>query len=76
MSGYSRHEVEIEENLGKILVFDVETGHYEIDSDGILANRRLIARYLGTDPYKLFAISNSDVAVFANGSTVTQTGGK
>ncbi|HZO91733.1 MAG TPA: hypothetical protein VFB38_25660 [Chthonomonadaceae bacterium] len=30
-----RQKVQTEENIGKIIVFDVETGRYEIDADGI-----------------------------------------
>ncbi len=37
--------VETQENLGKILVLDVETGDYEIDASGLAANDRLQARH-------------------------------
>ena len=36
--------VETPENIGKILVLDVETGDYEIDASGIAANDRLQIR--------------------------------
>ena len=68
-----RPSVEREENIGKIIVVDVENGHYEIDADGIQANQRLRTRYPATDPYNLFAIRNGYDAVFAVGSTLTRT---
>lgn len=37
--------VETPENLGKILVLDVETGDYEIDASGLAANNRLLSRH-------------------------------
>lgn len=39
-----RHHVETEENIGKIIVIDVETGDYEIDDISIEASKRLHAR--------------------------------
>ena len=36
-----RGKVESEENIGKIIVIDVNTGHYAIDEDGLVASRRL-----------------------------------
>jgi hypothetical protein len=39
-----RQAVESEENIGKQIVIDVETGDYEIDTDGVSASRRLLAR--------------------------------
>jgi len=71
-----QRKVETEDNIGKILVLDVETGHYEIDPDGIQASKRLQARYPETDPYNLFAIRIGYNAVFAIGTTVTRTTGK
>jgi len=68
-----RPSVERPENIGKIILVDVESGHYEIDSDGIQANRRLRTRYPDTDPYNLFAIRIGYDAVFAVGSTLTRT---
>jgi hypothetical protein len=68
-----RSNLETEENLGKIVVLDVETGHYEIDTDGIQASRCLRERYPDIDPYTLFAIRIGYDAVFAIGSTLTKT---
>ncbi len=33
------------ENIGKIVVIDIETGDYEIDSVGLTANKRALARH-------------------------------
>ncbi len=68
-----RPNVERPENIGKIIVVDVENGHYEIDTDGIQANKRLRTLYPDTDPYNLFAIRIGYDAVFAVGSTLTRT---
>ena len=68
-----RRQVETEENIGKILVLDVETRHYEIDPDGIQASKRLQSRYPNTDPYNLFAMRIGYDAVFAVGTTLTRT---
>ena len=70
-----RQRVETEDNIGKIIVMDVETGHYEIDDNGIQANRRLRESWPDTDPYHLFAIRIGYNAVFAVGSTLTRTTG-
>ena len=68
-----RPSVERPENIGKIILVDVENGHYEIDTDGIQANKRLRTRYPDTNPYNLFAIRIGYDAVFAVGSTLTRT---
>jgi hypothetical protein len=68
-----RPSVEREENIGKIIVVDVENGHYEIDWDGIQANKQLRTRYPDTDLYNLFAIRIGFDAVFAVGSTLNRT---
>jgi hypothetical protein len=38
---------------GKIIVIDVETGEYEIDDDGLAANRRAMAKHPGAALYGL-----------------------
>lgn len=49
--GYEHYEtrirsaVETEENIGKIVVIDAETGDYEIAEDGLTAGRHLQARH-------------------------------
>jgi hypothetical protein len=70
-----RSIVESDENIGKIILVDVQTGHYEIDTDGLNANKRLRTRFPDTDPYNLFAIRIGYDAVFAVGSTLTRTAG-
>lgn len=37
--------IESPENIGKIVVIDIETGDYEIDSDGLTANKRALAKH-------------------------------
>ncbi|WP_425217611.1 hypothetical protein [Tumidithrix helvetica] len=48
-----RKQVEVEENIGKMVIIDIETGDYEIDETGLKAARKLIAKH----PYaRLFGI--------------------
>lgn len=68
-----RKQIETEDNIGKILLLDVETGHYEIDESGIAANKRLRATYPNTNPMALFAIRIGYNAVYAIGGTITRT---
>jgi hypothetical protein len=42
-----RAKVETEENIGKIIVIDIETGEYEIDADGLAASHRALAKHPG-----------------------------
>jgi hypothetical protein len=42
-----RAKVQIEENIGKIVSIDIETGDYEIDADLLKAANRLLARHPG-----------------------------
>jgi hypothetical protein len=42
-----RAKVETEENIGKIVSIDVETGDYEVDADLLKAAHRLRARHPG-----------------------------
>lgn len=46
-----RSIVETPENLGREIVIDVETGDYEIDTDGLAASLRLLARHPGAALY-------------------------
>lgn len=39
-----RDQVETDENIGKFVVMDLESGDYEVDKDLIQAGKRLIAR--------------------------------
>ena len=36
-----RQQVEVEENIGKMVIIDIETGDYEIDKTGLQASRNL-----------------------------------
>ncbi len=40
-----RDKVETEENIGKMVIIDVETGEYEIDDLGLEASRHLHAKH-------------------------------
>jgi hypothetical protein len=40
-----RQEVEKEDNIGKMVIIDVETGDYEVDKNGLHASNRLNARH-------------------------------
>jgi hypothetical protein len=42
-----RPHVNTEENLGKFLIVDIETGDYEMDGDEIAAGKRAHARHPG-----------------------------
>lgn len=48
-----RRQVEVEENIGKMVIIDIETGKYEVDVTGVKAAHRLRAEH----PYaRLFGI--------------------
>lgn len=40
-----RNQLEIPENIGKMLVLDILSGDYEIDSSGMVANDRIEERH-------------------------------
>lgn len=40
-----RQNVELEENIGKMVIIDIETGDYEVDETGLKASRRLRKKY-------------------------------
>ena len=42
-----RAQVETPENIGKILILDIETGEYEMDTDSLAANHRALAKHPG-----------------------------
>ena len=46
-----RSKVELEENVGKIISIDIESGDYEIDADPLLGGRRLLANRPGAAIY-------------------------
>jgi hypothetical protein len=42
-----RQRLETDENIGKVLVIDIETGDYEMDTDEIAATHRALAKHPG-----------------------------
>jgi hypothetical protein len=62
--------VETEENVGKIISIDVESGDYEIDDDLIKAGNRLRARHPNAI---LYGARIGYDAVYGIGGTVTKT---
>ena len=46
-----RDKVETEQNIGKQIVIDIETGEYEIDRDGLAASHRLLDKHPGAVLY-------------------------
>jgi hypothetical protein len=48
-----RVKVELPDNIGKMVIIDIETGDYEIDKNGLQAAKRLNARHEYT---RLFGI--------------------
>lgn len=48
-----RAKVELPENIGKMVIIDIETGDYEVDKNGLQAAKRLNARHENT---RLFGI--------------------
>jgi hypothetical protein len=46
-----RDKVETEDNIGKIVVIDIETGDYEIDDDALQASHHLQAKHPGAALY-------------------------
>ncbi len=65
-----RARVETEENIGKILALDIETGEYEIDDDPIAAADRIFARHPGA---AIFGAKIGYNAVNALGGALTRT---
>lgn len=65
-----RAKVETEENIGKIISIDIETGDYEIDSDVLAPARRLQAKHSGAAIYGKRIGYN---AVFAIGGSLVRT---
>ncbi|HET6384926.1 MAG TPA: hypothetical protein VFJ58_16145 [Armatimonadota bacterium] len=48
-----RDQIEISENLGKMIVMDVDSGDFEIDAKGIESSRHLLSRHPGARLYAL-----------------------
>ena len=45
-----RHEIG-EDNMGKALIIDIETGEYELDDDSLAATHRALAKHPGAALY-------------------------
>ena len=67
-----RNTVETEENIGKIISIDIETGDYEIDTDPLVTGRRLQSRHPDAAIYGKRIGYN---AVFAVGGMLVRTAG-
>lgn len=65
-----RDKVETDENIGKLVSIDIETGDYEIDDDLIAAGRRLLARHPDA---ALWTERIGYNAVYSLGGTLTRT---
>ena len=48
-----RPQLETEENIGKIVVFDVDSGDYELDTTGLESSKRLRERHPLANLYAL-----------------------
>ena len=65
-----RKLVETDENVGKIISIDIETGEYEVDVDPVRPAKRLQARHPDAAIYGKRIGYN---AVFSLGGTLTRT---
>ena len=65
-----RQQVETDENIGKQIVIDIETGDYEVDRDGLAASHRLMTRHPGA---ALYGARIGYDAVYALGGALTRT---
>jgi hypothetical protein len=65
-----RAEVETEENIGKVISIDIETGDYEIGDDPLTTGKRLLARHPGA---AMYGMRIGYDAVYAVGSSIART---
>ena len=65
-----RKQVETQENIGKIVSIDIETGDYEIGDDLISTGERMFARHPGAALYGARIGYN---AVYAVGGSLVRT---
>lgn len=65
-----RTKVETQENIGKIVSIDIESGDYEVDTDLLATCRRLQARH---ESSILWTERIGFNAVYAIGGTLTRT---
>jgi hypothetical protein len=48
-----RQSVETDDNIGKMIIIDIDTGCYEIDDDGLAASHRALGKHSGAALYGL-----------------------
>jgi hypothetical protein len=65
-----REQVEVDQNVGKIISIDIETGDYYIDDDPLVAGRRLQSTHSDAAIYGKRIGYN---AVYAIGGTLVRT---
>jgi len=65
-----RAKIETEENIGKIVSIDIETGDYEIDDDPLVTGRRLQAKHPDA---AIFGKRIGYNAVYAIGGSIYRT---
>jgi hypothetical protein len=65
-----RSQVETQENIGKIISIDIETGDYEVGDDLITTGNRLFARH---PEAALYGARIGYNAVYALGGTLVRT---
>ena len=65
-----RRQIETPENIGRLIVLDVETGDYEIDDNGIESSRHLQTRH---PQARLYAFRIGYKAVEALGGILERT---
>jgi hypothetical protein len=65
-----RKQVETAENIGKVLVIDIETGEYEMDADEIAVVHRALAKHPGA---ALWALRIGYNAMHALGGSLEPT---
>ncbi|HLJ54470.1 MAG TPA: hypothetical protein VKT77_05475 [Chthonomonadaceae bacterium] len=65
-----RDIVETDENIGKQIVIDIETGEYEIDNSGLDASLRMLRRNPNA---ALYGIRIGYDAAYAIGASLTRT---
>ena len=65
-----RQQVETDENIGKIIVLDVDSGDYEIADEGLTAGHRLKAR---RPDAALLCLRIGYNAVYSFGGVLTRT---
>ena len=65
-----RHQVETDENIGKIVSIDIETGDYAVDADPVVAGLQVQSRH---PQAAIYGKRIGYDAAFALGGTLTKT---